>query len=86
MPNTPVAKLLQRYEEELCDFSDMERVVGAALRLTSTMPDSQARCLLHALAEFARDKISAEAQAPSEVRRRVRELEAELTVARALGW
>ena len=48
--NSPIRDLMDRYEEEECDFSDSEFLVRSALRLTDTMSDSQARCILYALA------------------------------------
>jgi hypothetical protein len=50
-PNTPINELLKQYEEEDCDFANLAWVVNAANRLVRTMPDTQVRCLLHALAQ-----------------------------------
>ena len=47
---TPIDELVRRYESEGCDFGDMEWVRKASLRYEKTMPDSQVRCLMYALA------------------------------------
>jgi hypothetical protein len=52
IPNTPIEQLIEQYEREDCDFSDINRVSDLALRNVDTMPDSHARCLLYALAMF----------------------------------
>ena len=51
MANTPIQELIKQYEHECCDFSDTAWLVKSALRMAQTMPDSQARCLLYALAK-----------------------------------
>lgn len=48
---TPIKELLAQYAAEGCDFSDLRWLRGTARRLATTMPDSQARCILFALAE-----------------------------------
>ena len=48
--NTPIEELMREYQADGCDFSDLAWVRASALRLAQTMPDSQARCLLYALA------------------------------------
>ncbi|WP_353189125.1 hypothetical protein [Pseudomonas sp.] len=50
-PGKPIAELMEQYESEGCDFSDMEWVRKASMRYVLTMPDSQVRCLLYALAK-----------------------------------
>lgn len=50
-PGKPIAELMEQYESEGCDFSDTEWVRKAAMRYVLTMPDSQVRCLLYALAK-----------------------------------
>ena len=48
---TPIQELMAQYAAEGCDFTDIQWARGAAKRLANTMPDSQARCILFALAE-----------------------------------
>lgn len=48
--NSDIESLLRAYAAEGNDFSDAQWLVRCAKRLSLTMPDSQARCLLHALA------------------------------------
>lgn len=67
--NTPIADLLADYEANGCDHADMAWVRAAARRYVETMPDSQARCLLHVLAQ---EPAEAQAQGGGEA------LEAEL--------
>ena len=47
---TPIADLMAHYTAEHCDFTNLSWVRSEALRQASTLPDSQARCLLYALA------------------------------------
>lgn len=49
--NTPIEVLISQYEEECCDFDDIEWVKKTALRYVSTMEDCQIRCLLYTLAK-----------------------------------
>jgi hypothetical protein len=49
--NEPIEALLQKYEEEFCDFSNLKYLVTASLRYSSTMEDCQVRCLLYSLAK-----------------------------------
>ena len=55
MSNTPIEQLLEEYESEGCDHSNIEWVADAAMRYVSTMEDSQVRCLLYALARYVKD-------------------------------
>jgi hypothetical protein len=48
--NLPIGQLMYQYALDGFDFSDPERVKNAALRYVQTMPDSQVRTLLYALA------------------------------------
>jgi len=48
-----IEELIKKYEQEKCNFSDIGWVSRVAARYAKTMPDSQARCLLHVLAEYA---------------------------------
>jgi hypothetical protein len=48
--NTPIARLMAEYAGDGFDFSDLDAVKRAALRYVETMPDSQVRTLLYALA------------------------------------
>jgi hypothetical protein len=48
--NTPIQQLMAEYARDGFDFSDMDGVKRAALRYVQTMPDSQVRTLLYALA------------------------------------
>ena len=49
--NTPIEQLIQEFENESNDFSDLDWVKKTALRYVKTMPDSQHRCLLYTLAK-----------------------------------
>lgn len=49
--NTPIQELMAQYSDECCNFSDLHWLRETARRLVTTMPDSQARCILFALAE-----------------------------------
>lgn len=57
--NTQINELLAQYEEECCDFTNLQWVVEASRRNVTTMPDSQVRCLLHTLAEHVAFKAPA---------------------------
>lgn len=74
--NLPIAELMQRYTEEDCDFTDMVWVRATAERYVSTMPDSQIRCLLHALAA----QHNAIAPDGGETERRINVLEGKLAI------
>lgn len=52
--NSPIQELMAEYEADRCDFSDADFLVRTALRLSDTMQDSQARCILFALANLQR--------------------------------
>lgn len=54
--NTPIEDLLKHYEAELCDHSNLDWVVHAALHYAKTMPDSQVRCLLYVLAKHVENE------------------------------
>lgn len=56
MSNTPIEDLIAIYEDEGCPHDDLEWVCSTALRLVETMPDSQARCLLHVLAKHVQER------------------------------
>lgn len=49
--NTPIEELTATYNADGCDFTNLLWVKEAALRYAESMPDSQVRCLLHALAQ-----------------------------------
>lgn len=49
--NTPIDELIAQYEDQGNDYSDLPKVSEMALRYVKTMPDSQVRCLLYALAK-----------------------------------
>jgi len=49
MTNTPIKQLVAEYAAEECNFDDTNWVVGVSEMYVNTMPDSQVRCLLHAL-------------------------------------
>ena len=53
--NTDIDDLIKQYEEEYCDFSDMDWVKSVSLRIVRTMEDSQIRCLLYVLAQNVSD-------------------------------
>lgn len=48
--NTPIDDLIKQYEEECCDFSNIDFLINASRRCVETMGDEQVRCLLHAMA------------------------------------
>lgn len=48
--NKPIAELMDQYRNDGFNFDDIENVKGCALRYVQTMPDSQVRTLLYALA------------------------------------
>lgn len=49
--NTPIEDLIKEYEEEDCDFSDINELVKIALIYSDTMGDSHVRCILYKLAK-----------------------------------
>lgn len=49
MSNTEINALMAEYASDGCDLSNDKNALLIARRLVSTMPDSQARCALHAL-------------------------------------
>jgi hypothetical protein len=51
--NTPIEKLLEQYEAECVDHSNIPGIARIALRYVETMEDSQVRCLLYVLAKQA---------------------------------
>lgn len=55
--NTDIQTLINEYEAELCDHSNMEWVSRAALRYVDTMDDCQVRCLLYVLAMHVRSQL-----------------------------
>lgn len=56
--NSPIHELMAQYTQERCDFTDALWVANASQRLVASMPDSQVRCLLHALSAKALDAMS----------------------------
>lgn len=56
--NTPLPELMKQYEAEMCNFTDAEHMIACALRLSDTMRDSQARCLLYSLARALQGFVS----------------------------
>ena len=51
MMNTPIEQLIKQYEEEECNFDNIEWVKKLARLYVLRMEDSQVRCILHALVE-----------------------------------
>jgi hypothetical protein len=65
-PRTPIENLMAQYTNDGCDFTDMAFVRAASLRYVKTMPDSQVRCLLYALATAPQPQAATEScPAPS---------------------
>lgn len=56
--NKPISVLMSEYREDGFNFDDIEGVKRCALRYVQTMPDSQVRTLLYALAIRAETKPS----------------------------
>ena len=56
--NKPISVLMNEYREDGFNFDDIEGVKRCALRYVQTMPDSQVRTLLYALAIRAETKPS----------------------------
>ena len=50
MKNTPIEELIKQYEEEQCDFNNVDFLIKAGLKYADTMEDCQVRCLLYAMA------------------------------------
>jgi len=74
--NTHIQELMEQYSDECCDFSDLRWLRETARRLVTTMPDSQARCILFALAEPPPSVPDAElVQRPIELEQRIKTLE-----------
>lgn len=48
--NKPIEDLIKEYEEELCNFSNIDFLIKASRKYVDTMEDCQVRCLLHAMA------------------------------------
>lgn len=48
--NTPIEKLMRQYEEECCDFSNLDWVLAVARHSVDAKEDGLSRCIMHALA------------------------------------
>jgi len=55
VPNTEIHKLIQLYEAELCNFSDIKGTANIAMRYAEEMGDSHVRCILYTLAKYIQD-------------------------------
>ena len=53
--NIPIEELVAQYEAEECDFSNLDWVLRISELYVMRMPDSQVRCLLHALVEHVKE-------------------------------
>lgn len=54
----PIEKLIEKYADEGCDFTDIAWVNAASLRYLESMEDSQLKCLIYSLINFQSPRIT----------------------------